>query len=541
MLFDSFNTVARVFSRYVADIYLTYPVILFAGVGVTVIVGLAYIVALWCCVGVVVWSSILGSVIISVTFMVYCYIKAGLIELDTAAVNGGLTDVLSQADSALSGVTGGPTKISAEAADVNATAIVTTEIGEILPTGVTTSADYQAEFQIIAYVMTGFVVILLFFVLTLWKRIARAIEIFEEASHAIRANCILTILPFFSVLALCLNFVFWATSTAFIASSGEYSIAELNQTATFSPDETILEVRVLGTFSYTNLFVVFNFFGMLWTLNFINGLMVMITSGAVAKWYWAGSPTSHQEHGHFPVLKSIAIAFRFHLGSIAFGSILVAMVQLVRYIAAYIDARTKKIQGTNKVMAALMCVVHCLLKCLETCVKFISRNAFIMTAMYGDPFCVATKNAFFTISANLAQVATITFLGDIIIRFGQVLISMTAALACWVYLDSFPEYSVGGDLELNTFSWPVFLCWVIAWFVSHEVLSIYDIAVDTILLSFCQDTKLAKHKSGHVNAVCQRFGSFVEKHDESSSKKNRKKAFQGTSGKETKVPDSIAE
>lgn len=87
---------------------------------------------------------------------------------------------------------------------------------------------------------------------------------------------------------------------------------------------------------------------------------------------------------------------------------------------------------------------------------------------------------------------TVTFLGDIILRFGQILVTVIAGFSAWVYLDGAPEFNIGGSLQLSSFIFPVFITMVLAWFVAYEIFNVYDVAVDTILISYCQDRKLVK-------------------------------------------------
>ena len=69
----------------------------------------------------------------------------------------------------------------------------------------------------------------------------------------------------------------------------------------------------------------------------------MAICGAFAEWYWTqGQPES------MPVTKSLWRTVRYHLGTIAFGSLLIAIVQFVRFILEYIDSQTKKLQEKNK-------------------------------------------------------------------------------------------------------------------------------------------------------------------------------------------------
>lgn len=66
---------------------------------------------------------------------------------------------------------------------------------------------------------------------------------------------------------------------------------------------------------------------------------------------------------------------RFHSGSIAFGALLIAIVQLVRVILGYIQ---KKLKGkTGKVAKALLCMLQCCLWCFEKILRYINRQAYI--------------------------------------------------------------------------------------------------------------------------------------------------------------------
>lgn len=67
--------------------------------------------------------------------------------------------------------------------------------------------------------------------------------------------------------------------------------------------------------------------------------------------------------------------FRFHAGSIAFGSLIIAVVQLLRVILAYIQ---KKLKGkSGKIVDALLCMLQCCLWCFEKILRYINRQAYI--------------------------------------------------------------------------------------------------------------------------------------------------------------------
>ena len=57
---------------------------------------------------------------------------------------------------------------------------------------------------------------------------------------------------------------------------------------------------------------------------------MVTTSGATARFYWTRGDSEHMPH--LPVLAAAGTAARYHLGSIAMGSFIIALIQLVRCI-----------------------------------------------------------------------------------------------------------------------------------------------------------------------------------------------------------------
>lgn len=69
------------------------------------------------------------------------------------------------------------------------------------------------------------------------------------------------------------------------------------------------------------------------------------------------------------------VEYRFHSGSIAFGALIIALVQLARAILAYTQ---KKLKGkTGRVAKALLCMLQCCLWCFEKVLRYINRQAYI--------------------------------------------------------------------------------------------------------------------------------------------------------------------
>lgn len=103
----------------------------------------------------------------------------------------------------------------------------------------------------------------------------------------------------------------------------------------------------------------YHLFGLLWTNQFIVGFGYVVISHCIGQYYW--SRGIRKDMTTFPVLTGIWIAARFHLGSIAFGSFIVAVIQFVRLLLEYIDRKTKNMQKGNPAARWIMCCVrYCL-------------------------------------------------------------------------------------------------------------------------------------------------------------------------------------
>ena len=157
----------------------------------------------------------------------------------------------------------------------------------------------------------------------------------------------------------------------------------------------------------------YHLFGLLWLANFIVACQHMVIAGAVAGWYF----TRDKSDLKLPILGSFKRLVIYHLGTVAFGSFIIALVQLVRMILAYIERKLAK--RTNACGPLLKCC-QCVLWCFEKCLKFLNRNAYIMTAIYGYNFCKAAQKAFSLLTSNILRVAAINSVGTFVLFLGKV-------------------------------------------------------------------------------------------------------------------------
>lgn len=68
--------------------------------------------------------------------------------------------------------------------------------------------------------------------------------------------------------------------------------------------------------------------------------------------------------------------------------------------------------------------------------KFLNKNAYVQTAIFGYNFCMAAKKAFYLIARNVARVAAVSIVTDIVLILGNVLIPLVSTFLFYVVADA---------------------------------------------------------------------------------------------------------
>lgn len=133
--------------------------------------------------------------------------------------------------------------------------------------------------------------------------------------------------------------------------------------------------------------IVFVTFAAYWITEVIKNVIHVTISGVYGSWYFCS-----QKPGGFPkgatrgaFKRSVTTSF----GSISFGSLLVAIIQLMRQ-ACSIAQQNEAAQG-NIVGSILFCILGCFIGILDWAVQFINEYAFSYIALYGKAYVPAAK------------------------------------------------------------------------------------------------------------------------------------------------------
>lgn len=326
--------------------------------------------------------------------------------------------------------------------------------------------------RIMSYILLGVGAIVFFLVIYLRREMQIAMACVGEAARAVGAMPGIVFFPIFQCIGLILFMAVWIFYAVHLASMGEVAAKEL-------PLDSVVTVRHYTYDSFIGKcgwFLLFSFF---WTVQYIAALGEIIVAMSISKWYFS---RNKRRIGTVTFLASVCTSMYYHTGTAAIGSLLVAIVKILQVIIAKVQRTARELN--NKVGEALLCCCQCLLWAYEKFIKFMNKNAYIQTAIFGTGFCTSAKAAFQLILRNASRVGSISYVSTVVLFVGKLFISFSTAGVAYVVIDTkFGDeiYSPGGPTALVLF---------ISYAIGSLFLDLFDTGTSTILHCFIADEEM---------------------------------------------------
>ena len=193
--------------------------------------------------------------------------------------------------------------------------------------------------------------------------------------------------------------------------------------------------------------------------------------------YWSGKA---KLPSNFTIIgTSLYTATIYHLGTIAFGSLIVAIIRFIRMLLEYIE---RKYLSSTGFLKYLLWFCKCCLWCLEKFMRFINRNAYIMCAIKSTNFCKSARDAFNLLMRNLVRVVVLDNVVDFLLFLGKVAIMLiTGTVSYLAFAGQIPDIADKVP-SLNFFYTPVVFIVLGSYFIASSFFSVYEMAVDTLFL-----------------------------------------------------------
>ncbi|GAB9474898.1 hypothetical protein Gpo141_00012013 [Globisporangium polare] len=150
-----------------------------------------------------------------------------------------------------------------------------------------------------------------------------------------------------------------------------------------------------------------------WGTFVLRNIISVTVAGTVAAWKNASTSP-------FITLGAWLRAVTLNLGSICFGSLIVAILETIRQMLQILASIAN--QSGNCVVACLLSCISCLIGCLESWIEFFNRFAYTYVGCYGYSFITASKHVFklfkskgWSAIVNDDLTGNVFFMGNVII------------------------------------------------------------------------------------------------------------------------------
>jgi hypothetical protein len=325
--------------------------------------------------------------------------------------------------------------------------------------------EYQIYYKYLFWIFIGITGAAMLVLLFLFHRIQLAIALVKEAADVLKAIPQLILTPIIPSIVVGLLVMYGTFIMALLASSGTIEEGELKW-------DRDLRYSMLYHVGFT-----------LWMLFFVGGLHTVVMAGAVSSYYWLRDKNELSS----PITKSMHRTLRYSVGSVLFGSFILAAIKIIKWVLNYVSQKIKKHAGNdNYLIKFVLCCFNCCLWCFEKFVKFLTKNAYIMIAVDGSSFCGAAKSAWSIIMSNILRMTAVNVISAYVFFISKVSVGFLCGLGATIWLEKFWVY-VEDDAVVSSPFAPSICTFILAFFVAFLFFEVVDFTIDTLLFCFCLD------------------------------------------------------
>jgi len=357
-------------------------------------------------------------------------------------------------------------------------------------------SDMVQTLQISAYILWALAGILVCVLIFLRKRINLAIGITKTAAHAVSDLPFSVFYPILQSVFYIFLIVPWVLICLYLAS-----IRERIDGVFYLGD--VLAIPYVK-YTYSNTIIAWAFymlFVLFWSSEYILAIGQLTLAINFSKWYFTAEKGTKINTGLFGAMCTATFK---HAGTAAFGSLLIAIVRMIRAVIMYIYKKIKQGNLDNPCIKCCMCCCQCLLCCVERCLKFINKNAYIQTAVFGHSFCKAAREAFFLILRNAARMFAMGIVSELAVIFCKLFVVLSIAVSSFFALQL-----LYGDYLYSPLGVTIFIS-IIAWFIADMFLGVFGIAITTIMQCFVADEEMYPQGSYFVPDELEAFLKQIE-------------------------------
>jgi choline transporter-like protein 2/4/5 len=311
-------------------------------------------------------------------------------------------------------------------------------------------------------------------------RIFLAIGITKEAAKALGAMTSLILFPVVQTAGIIAFTMVWGVYMLYLASSGDI----VKETYIYNGYEFESKSYVYSDNSKKAYwYLLFCWF---WTSEFIMAMGQIVTALSVSIWYFTREDKK-STIGSSTVVTSVWMAFRYHTGTAAFGSLIIAIIKTIRAFISYLQKNADRLaarggKAAQTLAKIILCALQCCMWCIEKCAKFLNKHAYIQVAIFSYSFCKAARCAFFLILRNILLIGAVSIVSEFVLALILAFIPITTTFIAYCVFSSMEQLNSVFGVTMFTF--------FLSYFTATKFVETFGMVICTILQCYVADTEL---------------------------------------------------
>jgi len=308
------------------------------------------------------------------------------------------------------------------------------------------------------------------------KAVSKAIEVVKASADCMFSCRSLLLEP---ILNLTARVGFWLLTAAgfvYLVSVGEVRKSKIYRTFTYTDEQQI--------------YIAFAIFMWIWLNDFITAVSQYAIANASARWYFTEHSGGTKKIGSCLLCQGYCNVI-FHIGSLAFGSLIIAFTRPLRILMVVV-VFAGEMSGNNPVCRCISGACACCLGCFESTLQHLCKNAFIDMAITSKSFCAAGSNAAKLLSpknnagaaaalANVGATWIFTLSGLTFVTTVGAMITSYVMVNVEIFNTPSSKHYVADPMVMT------FIGGAICFFVSMCVMLVFDAVSDSLFLCLAYD------------------------------------------------------
>ena len=342
------------------------------------------------------------------------------------------------------------------------------------------SADRYKNLAIVSWVFSGVFILI---TLCICSQINLAIRMIKAAARFINSRKSVFLVPLIHTLLIAIFIIFWVISFLYV-----FSVGSIRHDKGDYFGDIVWDTK-------TEAFVWIMLFIGIWCFSFSLSSNIFVISALSASWYF-----DYKKYG-ISISRAFCWAYTYHMGSIAFGSFILAIIWSIQLLLTYVYNKSKNIGKDNFCYKCLLCFVAC----FERLINFINRHSYIEIIIRNINFCSAVRKNISLFTGNFIRFGALAGLVGLFLVLGSVLISIVVTIIGFYVLKGLGHVQ---NEEYDTIGPLIVIC-IIAFFVTIYFNYVFSVTADTMLHCFMYEEENPGSRKGNANDELRRAVNMI--------------------------------